>query len=69
MEHTCGNKSSDMRQTMPSEEVKELITDAFQIAKTLDEEQRKDLLVLLLADILHNNPEKAMRFIVKTRGE
>lgn len=54
---------------MPPEESRELITDAFKIAKTMDEQQRKELLVLLLADMLHNDPEKAMRFVVKTRGE
>lgn len=54
---------------MPDPENKELIMDSFKIAKTLDEGQRKDLLVLLLADALKSDPEKAMRFVVKVRGE
>lgn len=49
------------------EENRELIIDAFKIAKGLGEKQRKELLVLLLADMLKNDPEKAMRFVVKVR--
>lgn len=54
---------------MPDEEKRELITDAFVIARNLTEEQRRDLLVLMLADMLKNDPEKAMNYVAKTRGE
>lgn len=50
------------------EENRELIVDAFNIiAKGMEEKQREELLVLLLADILKNDPEKAMRFVVQVK--
>jgi len=49
------------------EENRELIVDAFNIAKGMEAKQRRELLVLLLADLLKNDPEKAMRFVVQVR--
>lgn len=45
----------------------ELVNDSFRICQTLTESQRKDLLIVLLADMLKNEPKKAMNYVVQTK--
>ena len=49
------------------DDTREVITDAFRIVDSLTEEQRKNLLVLFLSNLLKSDPEKAMNYVVKVR--
>ena len=50
-----------------SDDDREVITDVFRIVQTLTEDQKENLLVLFLTNLMITDPEKAMNYVVRAR--